>query len=192
MAGRLVVMAAFENGTAEGIVCGDVDTTLVGKDAHVDLPVGESGTERERNVLVHGLKSLKDEGITHRRGFNVMREGGVNQVDKKGRREESDVGVVGVIRGEKVGTAGKGVRAGKELAGYVDHFEVEVSKVNKPTCLAAVKHLGLTEIGQVLVVGEDLYWEGGTMEIMAPGLQGANDCKEFSVIDVVIAFGGRE
>ena len=42
---------------------------------------------------------------------------------------------------------GKGVRAGEELAGYVDHFEVEVSEVNKPTRLVAVKRLGLTEIG---------------------------------------------
>ena len=30
------------------------------------------------------------------------------------------------------------------------------------------------------------------MKIVAPGFQGANDCKEFPVIDVVIVFGGRE
>ena len=74
----------------------------------------------------------------------------------------------------------------------MDHFEVKVSKVNKPTRLAAVKRLGLMEIGWVLVVSEDLHQEGGTMKIVAPGFQGTNDRKEFPVIDVVIAFGGGE
>ena len=74
----------------------------------------------------------------------------------------------------------------------MDHFEVEVGQVNKPTRLTAVKHLGLTEIGQVLVVGEDLYWEGGTMKIVAPGLQGATYSEESPIVDVVIAFGGGE
>ena len=42
------------------------------------------------------------------------------------------------------------------------------------------------------MVGEDLYREGGTVKIMAPGFQGANDRKKFPVIDVIIAFGGGE
>ena len=55
VAGRCVVMAAFENGAAEGIVCRDVDMAFVGKDSHIDLPVGESGTERKGNIFMHGL-----------------------------------------------------------------------------------------------------------------------------------------
>ena len=42
------------------------------------------------------------------------------------------------------------------------------------------------------MVGEDLHREGGAVKIMAPGLQGANDRKEFPVINVVVAFGGGE
>ena len=74
----------------------------------------------------------------------------------------------------------------------MDHFEVKVSEVNEPACLAAVKCLGLTEIGQVLVVGEDLYWEGGAVEIVAPRLQGTNNSEEFVVVDVVIVLSGGE
>ena len=48
------------------------------------------------------------------------------------------------------------------------------------------------EIGKILVVGEDLHGEEGTMEIMAPGFQGANDGKEFAIIDIVIPLGGGE
>ena len=177
---------------AEGIVCGDVDTAFVGKDACFNLPVGESRTERKGNVFMHGLESLKDEGVTRGCGFNAMREGSVNQVDKKGRWEESDVGVVRVIHGEEVRSAGKGVRASKKLSGHVDHLEVKVSKVNKPTCLAAVKRLRLTKIGKILMIGEDLHRERGAVEVVAPGFQGANDSKEFAIIYVVVAFSGRE
>ena len=78
VAGRLVIMAACKNGVAEGVICGDVDTAFVGKDARFDLPVSELRTEGERNVLMHGLESLEDEGVTCGGGFNAMREGGVN------------------------------------------------------------------------------------------------------------------
>ena len=55
-----------------------------------------------------------------------------------------------------------------------------------------VECLGLAEISKVLVVGEDLYGEWGTMEIVAPRFQGADDSKEFAVIDIVIPFSGGE
>ena len=58
--------------------------------------------------------------------------------------------------------------------------------------LAAVERLGLAEISKVLVVGEDLYGEWGTMKIVAPRFQGADDGKEFAVIDIVIPFSGGE
>ena len=42
------------------------------------------------------------------------------------------------------------------------------------------------------MVGEDLHWKGGAMEVVAPGFQGANDGEEFTIIDIVVAFGGGE
>ena len=74
----------------------------------------------------------------------------------------------------------------------MDHFEVKVGKVDKPTRLAAVERVGLSEVGEVLVVGEDLHRERGTVKIVAPGLQGTKYCKEFAVVDVVVALGGGE
>ena len=69
----------------------------------------------------------------------------------------------------------------------MDHFEVKVGEVNKPACLSTIKCLGLTEIGQVFVVGEDLYWKRGAMEVVTPRLQGANDGEEFTVVDIIVA-----
>ena len=117
-----MIMAAFKNCTAEGIVRRDVDTAFIGEDASFDLPVGQPGTEGEGNVFVHGLEGLEDEGVTRRGRFDAMREGGVDEVDEKGRREKGDVGVVRVIRGEEVRTAEKGIRPSEELPGDMDHF----------------------------------------------------------------------
>ena len=50
----------------------------------------------------------------------------------------------------------------------------------------------MTEVGQVFVVGEDLYREGGAMEVVAPRFQGANDGEEFAVINVIVALGRGE
>ena len=58
--------------------------------------------------------------------------------------------------------------------------------------MPAVERLGLAEVGEVFVISEDLYREGGTVEIVVPRLQGANDHKEFAVIDIVVLFGGGE
>ena len=57
----------------------------------------------------------------------------------------------------------------------MDHFKVEVGKVNEPAHLSAVKRLGLAEVGKVLVIGENLHWERRAVEVVAPGFQGTND-----------------
>ena len=187
-----MIVASFKDGTVKGVIRWDVDMAFVSEDAGFDLPVGQPGTKRKRDIFVHGLEGLEDEGITCGSRFDAMREGGVNEVNKKGGWKQGDIGVVGIIRGEKIRAAGKGIRPGEEFPGDVDHFEVKVCEVNKPTRLSAIERLGLSEIGEVLMVGEDLYRERGAMEVMAPGLQGANDSEEFAIIDVVVTLGRGE
>ena len=50
----------------------------------------------------------------------------------------------------------------------MDNFQVKVSQVKKPSGLVFVQFLGLTEVCQVLVIGEYLYWEGRTMKVVLP------------------------
>ena len=68
------------------------------------------------------------------------------------------------------------------------HIEIEIGKVEKPASLAAIQRLRLSGVCEIFVVSEDLDREGGAMEIVAPCFQGANDGKEFAVVDVVIPF----
>ena len=92
----------------------------------------------------------------------------------------------------EVRAAGEGIRSSKEVAWDVDDFQVEIRKVKQPSCLATVKVMGLMEVRQVLVVGEDLDGERGSVEIMSPRLQSADDCEELPVIDVVVSFRWNE
>ena len=58
--------------------------------------------------------------------------------------------------------------------------------------MTAIESLGLSEVSEVFVVREDLNGEGGAVEVVSPGLQGTNDRKEFSVIDVVVELSWGE
>ena len=70
----------------------------------------------------------------------------------------------------------------------MDHFQVEIGEIDQPARLAAVERLGLAEVGEVFVVGEDLYRERGAVEVMAPGFQGADDSEEFVIVYVIVSF----
>ena len=48
----------------------------------------------------------------------------------------------------------------------MDHFEVKIGEVNKPAHLSPIKRLGLSEIGEVFMVGEDLYRERRAMKVV--------------------------
>ena len=84
--GRRVIVAAFQDGPSERVIRRNIDTALIREDASVDLPVSQTRTEGERNILVHGLESLEDEGVTRGGRFDAVGEGGVNKVDKERRR----------------------------------------------------------------------------------------------------------
>jgi len=87
VSGGFVIMTSFKDGMADGVVIRDIDSAFVSKDSSFMLPVGEAGMEGEGNGSVHRLEGLEYEGIIGRGGLNAVREGGVDDADKKGRRE---------------------------------------------------------------------------------------------------------
>ena len=141
---------------------------MIGQDACFDLPVRETGSEGKRDVVIHGLEGLEDKGVARQGRLDTVGEGDVNDIDKERWRKESNSIIVVIGVGEKVGTAREGIRAGEEFPGDVDHFQVEVGKVNEPMGLSSVEVLGGTEVSEVLMVGEDLDREGGSMEVVSP------------------------
>ena len=97
-----------------------------------------------------------------------MGEGDIDNVDEERRGEESNSIVVVIGLGKEVRTMREGIRASEEFSWDVDHFQVKVHEVDEPMGLSSVEVLGGTEVGEVFMVGEDLDWEGGCMEVMPP------------------------
>ena len=42
------------------------------------------------------------------------------------------------------------------------------------------------------MIGDDGDWMGGPLEVVLPFREGKNDCKKFSIIDVIVPFCHRE
>ena len=42
------------------------------------------------------------------------------------------------------------------------------------------------------MVGKNLYWKRGPLEVVLSHLQASYDCEEFSVINVIVSFSRRE
>ena len=63
MAGSLVVMAAGKDRAAEGVLWGNVDTTLIGQDMIIKLPIRKVRPEGSGDVLQGRLQMLEDEGV---------------------------------------------------------------------------------------------------------------------------------
>ena len=89
-----MVMVSRDNGTAEVGVGGDVNTILEGQDSGVVLPVRETRAEFSREFAGECMEGVKDKGIGCRGSGEPFREGGINEVDKEGVGEESNVFVV--------------------------------------------------------------------------------------------------
>ena len=140
--GYFVIMATLEDSMMEGGVIGDIDVALIGQDACFDLPVGEAGMEGKRDVIIHGLEGLENEGVACRGRLDMVGEGNVNDIDKEGWGKERNPIVIVVRVGEEVRMAREGIRAGKEFPRDVDHFQVKVGEVNEPVGLSLVEVLG--------------------------------------------------
>ena len=100
--GSFVIMTTLENGAVKRSIIGNINTALVGQDAHFDLPVREAGMEGEGNVLIYRLKCLEDKGISSRGRFDVMEEGNIDDIDKKRGGKEGNSLIVIIRVREKI------------------------------------------------------------------------------------------
>src|SRR5712671_5911637 len=71
----------------------------------------------------------------------------------------------------------------------VDDGKIILGEEKRPSSLTVGEFLLCSEVGEVIVVGP--YFKGFrmTLKVMAESFEGANDSKEFFVVDVVVEFG---
>ena len=91
-----------------------------------------------------------------------------------------------------VPTSSQGVRLSTEFSGAEADDEVELGEVFGPASLPASEEFGGGEVGEVLVIRDNIDWRGGALKEVAPGFESFEDSKEFLVMDVVIPLGFGE
>ena len=69
-----------------------------------------------------------------------------------------------------VGAARECIRGAEIFSWDVGKVKIKFGEVKKPASLATVEFLGLSEVGEVFVVGEYLDWGRGSEEIVSPGV----------------------
>ena len=138
------------------------------------------------------VEGVQDEGISCGGGSEPFGEGGINEVDKEGVWEEGDVLIVRVCGGNMIGAAREGVRSAKVFSWDVGKAEIKLREVEEPVSLATFEFLGLAEVCEIFVVSEYMDRGWGSKEIVSPGVEGSYDCKEFSVIDIIVALSRAE
>ena len=72
MTGGFMVVAACEDGATEGILWGNIDTTFVGQDVVIKLPVQEVRPEGSRDVFQGSLQVLEDKRVGLGRVANAL------------------------------------------------------------------------------------------------------------------------
>jgi hypothetical protein len=72
----------------------------------------------------------------------------------------------------------------------VNKIEVVPGKQFCPARFATIKDLSAHEDFEVLVIGEDSDSVFGAFTIVAPMAESEDDSKHFTIVNIVIAFGG--
>ena len=71
-------------------------------------------------------------------------------------------------------------------------MKVKILEEHHPAGLGMREFLGLAEVSQILVIGEQSDGMSGPLQVMAPVFESMNDGEQLLIVDVIIPFGGRE
>ena len=78
------------------------------------------------------------------------------------------------------------IRFGVESTRMEVDNEVELRKVFGPLDLVVSEEFGCGKIFKVFVISDNVYCFGGSFEVVVPGLESFENCKQFFVVDVIV------
>ena len=85
-----------------------------------------------------------------------------------------------------VPSSSKSVGFGSEFSGAESDYQIEGGKEFRPPGLPSGQGPGGSEIFEVLMVGEHLYRDCGSLKVMSPDRESFEYCKEFLIVCVVV------
>ena len=102
---------------------------LVSQNASIVVPVGKAGAESGRDSTRESMEGVKDQWVRSRGGAELVREGGINEVDKEFVREQGDCLIVCVGRGDMIWSTRQGVGSTEIFARDVFESQVKLREV---------------------------------------------------------------
>ena len=134
------------------------------------------------------MEGVKNQWVRSGGRAELIREGGVNEVDKEFVWEQGDRLIVSVGSRDMIWSAGQGIWGTEVLAWNVFESEVELRHVKQPSGLSTIQVARLSEVSQVFVAHKDLDCGGGAEEVVAPGIEGSHNSKQLPIVDIIVAF----
>ena len=116
------------------------------------------------------MEGVKNQWVRSGGRVELIREGGVNEVDEEFVREQGDSFIVCVRCGDMIWSVRQSIRSREIFARDVVKCQVELGKVEQPSGLSAVQVTRLVEVSEVFVVHKDLDCGGGAEKVVAPGI----------------------
>ena len=130
---------------------------------------------------------MKDEGVKRGRFSNGGSKFKVESIDDDRVRNN---GGISVVKGGVLGILARESIRGAHARTQGDHpFNVKVLEKESPTSLMTGKFMRVLYIRKIFVVGNDGNGERGALKIMFSLRESKNNCKEFAVVNIIVAFG---
>ena len=160
------------------------------KMAIVTGPVGEGKVGEQGGAFLQSGENTKDEGV-RRGGFSDGgREFKVESIDDDGVRNN---GGISIVKGGVLGILARESTCGAHTRTWGDHpFNVKVLEKESPTSLTMGEFTRVFYIRKIFVVGNNRNRERGALKIMFPLRKSKNECEEFVVVDIIVAFSEGE
>ena len=71
-------------------------------------------------------------------------------------------------------------------------FDMEVLQEEGPSCLLVREFMGVFDVGEIFVIGDDGDSKRSSLEIVFPFSESKDDHKQFSVINIIVSFSEGE
>ena len=167
-----------------------IETIFVIKCGTIKVPVGQRRSGKQQGSLRKILKGGNNKGVCYRRRCDFLNESGINGRNKKIVWKKSYVCIV--RRKIRIGKMRQHIGRTHGCAGDMDEVEVEILKEHHPLGLMAGQLLWLVKVRQILMVGEEGDGVVGSLEVVAPVVEGVNSSKQLPIIDIVVMFSRGE
>ena len=158
--------------------------------AVVKRPVGEGGVGEQGGAFFQSRENTKDERVRRSRLGDGRRKFKVESIDNDRVRENGDVGIV---EGGVLGIFARESVCRAHTRTQDDHpFNVKVLEKESPMSLTTGEFTRVFYMRKIFVVGNNGNGKRGALKIMFPLRKSKNNCKEFMVVNIIVAFGEGE